>query len=55
MPDASGGGLHVKMFSKVTDDPVERQIQQLQRDGELSDLEGQGRPLADLEEPYDPM
>ena len=34
---------------------VEEQIQNAQRDGEFDRLEGKGRPIPGIEEPYDPM
>jgi hypothetical protein len=34
---------------------VEEQIQDAQRDGEFDRLEGKGRPIPGIEEPYDPM
>jgi hypothetical protein len=34
---------------------VEEQIRDAQRDGEFDRLEGKGRPIPGIEEPYDPM
>lgn len=34
---------------------VEEQIQNAQRDGEFDRLEGKGRPIPGIEEPYDPL
>ena len=34
---------------------VERQIEAAVRRGEFDDLEGQGRPIADLDGDYDPL
>ena len=34
---------------------VEEQIQDAQRDGEFDRLEGQGRPIPGIEQPYDPL